>query len=473
MHESGGLRVGRCRRVGCKLALIAFLAVHAGPLDAGAEEAAGAAPENAVEATDAAAALRAALALESAGEPAQAAEAFREVAEAHEEIADHALRLQVRSLLAADRNVETIVAAQRFERLFPDSWLRDFVIRAEGDARAREGDGAGARLAYGRALERTKDPTVRAALLVALGDSLVGSGREREAADHFRTVWSQYAATPSAPEAERALVGLEGSLGRPLRPASAWQARCSALAEARRNEAALAACDTALARAKGEDARVDIANTRARVLFRLRRYPEATDAYAALPGKEASFWHARSLARSGRIEESIEAFESLAGNPGTTRGARSLFLAATLVVDDDPPRAAEMFRRVALEAPNASQRAAARWRLGWGAYRDGHYETALRQFARVEADTADPIEQLRARYWTARAGEALERDDAVTSLADLGAAFPYTYYGWRASERVTPNGSHASGDARARGPRGGESVLRPGGTHRDPARCRP
>jgi soluble lytic murein transglycosylase len=173
-------------------------------------------------------------------------------------------------------------------------------------------------------------------------------------------------------------------------------------------------------------------------LFRLRRYPEAEVAFADLgDGPEDRFWRARSLARSGRVAQSIGEFEKLSKGRFTVLAARSLFLSAILREDEaDCTRAMSSYVRVASKAPTPGLRAAARWRLGWCAYRDERYREAVEYFATLVKTIPDPLERLDARYWRARSLEKLGSPKAPDEFRALAIEYPLSYYGWRAASRV-------------------------------------
>lgn len=354
-------------------------------------------------------------------------------------LADHAERFRIEALAAGAHHEQVVAAAGRFTRQHDASPVVGFVWSALGDAHRALGLGDEARRAWRRALETSADPARTLALTLATAESFVAEGRFPEAAVVLLEIWRDQPALAGASEAERQLTRLESKLGRPLRGAVDWARRAQGLADAYHNEAALQACERAL-RQSGElhaSLRAELAVRRANLLFRLRRYPAAEKAYAALPQEPAHrLGRARSLARQGKNEASIAAFRALAGEARTTVGARALFLAATLLEDEDPEAAREAYQRVAWRAPSAEARNEARWRLAWAAYREGRSVRAEALLARVVADTADPLDALRARYWQARAQEASEPDAAREQLSALAQEFSFSYYGWRARQRL-------------------------------------
>jgi soluble lytic murein transglycosylase len=173
----------------------------------------------------------------------------------------------------------------------------------------------------------------------------------------------------------------------------------------------------------------------------MRRYPEAVDAFRALGDDDrmAVFWRAGSLARSGRIDESLATFARVARGADPELAARARFLSATLLEDTDLAAAEVAYREVERGAPSAAQRSAASWRLAWLAWRRGDVAVAASALERFAAETPDPAEQARGRYWLARAAERLGGSGGREQLARLANEEPFTYYGWRAGARAETN----------------------------------
>ena len=179
---------------------------------------------------------------------------------------------------------------------------------------------------------------------------------------------------------------------------------------------------------------------RARALFRARRYENASEAYAALlPDVEARFWHARSLARLGDIERSLEEFERVTRAPNEEFASWALYLMGTLHEDrGEMQKAIDAFRRAAGYAGFPDRARVALWREGWAQYRSGAYADARETFSQLVERLEDPLAQLRPRYWSARAA-ALSKNKKIghVELERIARAYPLTYYGWRARERLS------------------------------------
>ena len=382
--------------------------------------------------------LRSGIGALNSGQAERAAELFAAVARDHPIVADHADRLLITALLALSQYGAAVDLASEFDVAHADSPLRGEVLRLLGDAHSSLGDPAAARLAWQGARSEAPDAAARAALDLSIAESLERSERDSEASRAYLAVWSEAPTTEAARRAEEALDRLEGRSGSSLRTPLEFAKRARAFYAARANREALASFDRALERALPRNTRRDLQRERGFVLFRLRRYTEAAAAFAELGDEaDARFWRARSLARSGRIDQSLREFEQLAKGRFSVLAARSLFLAGMLR-EGEADRAGAMARyaRVASDAPTRGLRVAARWRLGWGAYREGRYREAVEHFAALLETIPDRLDRLSARYWRARSLEKLGAGEAGDEFRALATEYPFSYYGWRAAGRV-------------------------------------
>ena len=233
-----------------------------------------------------------------------------------------------------------------------------------------------------------------------------------------------------------ALGALERELGRSLRTASRTRERADVLFNARYNERALAAYDRALALGLESNAARRARRQRAHTLFRMRRYPEATEAFAALPRTgENRTAEARARARSGDVFGAAEELEVIAREVGGGQGAYAKLVAALLWDGEGrAERARPLFASLARGGSPRSR--SALWWLGWDAYRAGRYDAARTHFGKLARRERSLERELRARYWGARAAEQQGRDGASEEFAALARDYPLTYYGWRAGQRA-------------------------------------
>jgi len=382
--------------------------------------------------------LRAGIAALEGGEAGRAARLFAATAEDHPIVADHADRLWLKALLELSHHATAVHLASEFELAYPDSPLRGEVLRLLGDALEALDAPAAARDAWQRARREARNPETRAELDLSIAGSFERSRRDWEASQAYLAVWTEAPSSEAAATAEQALERLEARSGRSLRTPVQLVKRARALYAALANQEALACYDRAIAGNLPGNTRRELQRERAFTLFRLRRYPEAEAAFTELGGgRQDRFWRARSLARSGRVTDSIREFEKLSRGRFDVLAARSLFLGGTLREDEaDGSRAIASYVRVASKAPTRALRAAARWRLGWCAYRDERYREAAEHFAVLIETIPDPLERLGARYWRARSLENLAAPEAPDEFRALAIEYPLSYYGWRAAARV-------------------------------------
>jgi soluble lytic murein transglycosylase len=376
-------------------------------------------------------------------------------------IADHAELLRLRLLLASGRAAEAASGARAWS--YAGSPLEIEVAALLAEAEASRGDGPAARRAWRAALEARPTQERRASLQAALADSLERSGAAQAAASEWLTLWSEHPLAPEAAQAEARLAELESRLGRVLRTPHAWLERANALFEGRRNEGALAAYDRVLAARAAPAADQGAARVqRAHTLFRLRRYPEAAEAYAALsPLDEHRIARARAIARAGEPRRGADLLEEIGQRGRGEEATRAQFLAGVLFEDEgDADRARRLFALVA-NGGSAAWASQALWRLAWSAYRAGRYDEGIELLEKLAARETDPIERLRARYWRARAEARLGRaDQATRGFSAIAREYPLSYYGWRALEHLDGQAAETAVDAPAPAiARGGASLT--------------
>jgi soluble lytic murein transglycosylase len=382
------------------------------------------------------AALRAARELAADGKVRRAETLLTRVAERYPLIADYAEWLRLRILVEDERWRE---AANIGVWRHSESPLEADFARLLGDANAGLGDEVGARGLWDSARRASSDENEAAALLVAIARSYERTDDQAAAASAYLDVWANYPLAPVAGEATERLSELERELDRPLRNAEQERRRGDIFFEANRNQEALAAYDRALASDLLSPGDRGLAQRqRAETLFRMRRYKEAAEVFAALPqDDEVRIARARCFARSGDVEGAARALETIGRESRGEQAARANLLAGLLLDGEgETDRAQELFDVVVRTAGTSNWADEALWQLGWNAYRAGRFPEARGYFARLEARMQDPIAALRPRYWRARAAQRAGLAGHEAELAAIALSYPLSYYGWRASALV-------------------------------------
>jgi soluble lytic murein transglycosylase len=255
------------------------------------------------------------------------------------------------------------------------------------------------------------------------------------AASEYLGVWRRFPSTDAARIATLALDDLDARLAEPTRGAGEYRRRGDAFFRKRQNENALGAYERALELGGMSPAeRRRAQRQRAHTLFRMRRYPEATAAYAALPqNDELRIEMARARARAGDVPRAIEELQKLGRGRGR-HAARANLLAGLLAEGEgEHDQARKLFLEVA-QRGSGGLAAGAVWRLGWSMYLEGRFSQAIDYFDQLTTDEPT-LSGLRARYWRARARERLGRAGTQAEYQAIARDFPLSYYGIRAAGR--------------------------------------
>ncbi len=112
-------------------------------------------------------------------------------------------------------------------------------------------------------------------------------------------------------------------------------------------------------------------------------------------------------------------------------------LVRSAIDDLDYPSAYHLARHHGLTEGSGGY-AEAEWLAGWIALRQLDDPTAaLKHFQKLYASVRTPISLARATYWAGRAAEAADDTERAKLFYDLAAAYPTTYYGQLAAEKIT------------------------------------
>jgi soluble lytic murein transglycosylase len=344
-------------------------------------------------------------------------------------LSDYADYSRIRVLLENGRHTEAAAATRIAAKRYPESILAGTFSQLLGDALLAAGDETGAREAWQLALDQVPDEERKTALRSAI------------AASRARTETLHAGVEPEGPD-ETAIASparIEPRLlDAPVAPEELLRRADHTLAQGQ-SEEALALYQRAL---QGELSESD--QRRARMqsghcLFKLRRYEEARDTFASLaPDPEARFWYARTLARSERVESAIAEFEAVAEVATPELAGWSLYLAGRLLEDrGERVRAMALYREVTSREDLSERAIDALWRLGWSAYQSQDYTGARRTFLDMAGREQSPLGSLRPRYWAARSVEKTGQTEiGRQEFAKLASEHPFSYYGWRAMERL-------------------------------------
>ena len=176
---------------------------------------------------------------------------------------------------------------------------------------------------------------------------------------------------------------------------------------------------------------------------RLKQYDTARETFRALvkegvtESREASVWLARVYLRQGQGDKLLDLARTLPTSALSAEQKGQITLFAGIWLEDQGrfDDAIVRYRQVAKVGEPASQRAEARWRVGWVYYRMARYREAGDEL-RLLADQHDSDFEPQALYWTGRAAELSQQPHARDVFVQLCQRYVYTYYCQLARERI-------------------------------------
>ncbi len=193
-------------------------------------------------------------------------------------------------------------------------------------------------------------------------------------------------------------------------------------------------------------------------LFNLGRRPEA----AALLEKmvkehprdqrvaDALYWTGRSYSKLGESEKALAIFRKiLISYSGSEWADDALFITANIYRDaNDMKQALSLFGKLAQEHPGSRYADSAVWWQAWSYYGAGEYQKAEQKLQELATKYPRSFLVSQAFYWQGRAAEKNGSvQHAVAQFAKLLKRAPYSYYGYRASERLAAIGPLAAAKA--------------------------
>ena len=176
---------------------------------------------------------------------------------------------------------------------------------------------------------------------------------------------------------------------------------------------------------------------------RLKQYDQARETFRTVVKEggagsyEAWVWLARVYLRQGQGDKLLDLVTSLSTVPLSPEQKGQILMFAGMWLEDQGryDDAVVRYRQVAKVGEPASQRAEARWRVGWVYYRMARYGEASEEL-RLLADLHDSEFEPQALYWMARAAELSQQSHARDAYAQLCQRHIHSYYCHLARERI-------------------------------------
>ncbi|MHB8843562.1 MAG: lytic transglycosylase domain-containing protein [Nitrospirota bacterium] len=290
------------------------------------------------------------------------------------------------------------------------------------------------------------DQAVEAAL--GLGRSYAAAGDLPAAVRAYHDAAISYPASDCEEETEKALAALrERGAIVPIFTADELMTRGTNLFRALRYDRAIEAYRGALEADPAHPQKADILLRSGIALFHLGKRPEAASTLERLLTAglsdcrcdEALNWLGKSYSRLGLREEAVEAYLKLVRRyPESEWADDALFLAGNVHRDANDMRTAiKYYRRLVQEYPDSNRADSAIWWQGWSYYTTGDYRKAGETLQELVSRYPRSFLVNQALYWQGRAVEQSGgRAKALAYYRRVVNRGPYTYYGYRAQERL-------------------------------------
>jgi soluble lytic murein transglycosylase len=337
-------------------------------------------------------------------------------------------------------------ARQTFQTLQtngPIGYLTEAAGIREAECDEALGDQAAAAAIYER-LSKTKT-TAPDDVLMRLGKAARASGDTEKAAQAFARVYYEFPLSDLSPLASAELESLPNLQG--IAPGTSRYklelGRAERLFGSKRYAQARAAFEGLHHAAQGSDREI-VGLRLAECDYFLKRPRNARDGVRPFVGHaarqaEALFFYAVAVRDLGDHAEYLKTISTLTREFPTDSWSEEALnnLATHYIVQDEDDRADEAFRELYEKFPTGHYAERAAWKIGWWAYKNGHYEDTVRVFEKGAADFPRSDYRPSWLYWSGRAHEALKEKTLADARYTLAATdYLNSYYGRLAVKRL-------------------------------------
>ena len=364
------------------------------------------------------------------------------------ELADYALFTLAEYLYAKGDHASAINLYQRLISSYPASQLAARAALRRAQALYESGCYADAANAFEKVLSEFPRSEFAAEAGLALGRSCAEARDLDRAVRAFLDVSVKYPKNGNDAEVERALSGLK-LLGAavPKLTSDEWYERARNLFRAGQYDKAQESFSKALEANPTHPQRADILLKSGIALFNLGRRPEAASLLerllkARLPDcrcDEAMNWLGKSYSRLGLREEALEVFQRLVKTyPDSDWADDALYLSGNSYREaSDHKHAVRAYQQLVSQYPESSLADSSIWWQGWEYYTVGEYRKAAQAFQDLVKRYPRSWLVNQALYWQGRAAERSgDTGKAVSFYGKVLTRGPYTYYGYRAADRM-------------------------------------
>ncbi len=366
------------------------------------------------------------------------------------DLADYALFLLAGYDRSIDRPGSAAVLYQRLLNDYEGSLLASRASLARAQALSDQGSYADAAAAFERTMNDFPDSDEAPLAGLGLGRVLAAAGDLAGAAKAVLQVGIRYPAADREGEGEGerllAEIRARGGTVPPLTFDEQYE-RAGNQFRAMQYGRAVESFQALLEADSSYSQKADILLRTGIALYKLGRRAEAALVLdrllkAKLPDcrhAEALYWLGKSYSRLGQREEAVATYLRIVRSfPESERADDALYLAGNVYRDaNDTAKANAFYRRLAEEYPDSPLADSAIWWQGWASYAAADYAGAVRTLRKLVGRYPRSFLANQALYWEGRAEEQRgNRERAGSCYGRILRRGPYTYYGYRAAERL-------------------------------------
>lgn len=362
-------------------------------------------------------------------------------------LADYALFLLAEHFADRRRLSESVDLYHRLIENYPASSLVPKALARQGAVLLQAGRAGEAATVYRRVLAEFPLSDEAPAAGIGLGTALAAEGDLAASARELQNVLVRY---PGAPD-EEVTARLDELRTRgvtvPALTAEEHYERAKRLFRSAHHDKALASLTSALAAEPAPAHRADILLRSGISLYHLGRRAEAASLLERLLSArapdcrcdEALYWLGKSYSRLGLREDALASYGKLVRNyPDSEWADDALYHSGNVYRDaGDRKRSSAFYRRLADEYPDSQFADSALWWEGWELYSRGEHRKTIDALQELVRRYPRSFLVNQAVYWQGRAAERLgEHERAARYYERVLRRGPYTYYGYRAEERL-------------------------------------
>ncbi len=382
-------------------------------------------------------------------------------------MADYALFILAEYHYSNKRFSQAAVLYQQLTQRYPRSSLASRAAYRNAQALLESDAYAPAAEAFEKFVQDNPRSEFCADAGIGLGKALIADGEPARAVRALRDVQVKCPGTPAEPEVERSLAWFRSSgVEVPeLAPEELYE-RGKNLFRASQYDKAVETFTKLLALEPPYPEKPEVLLRAGISLFNLGRRTEAAAVLEKLLQDfprdqrvpEALYWLGRSYNKLGERDKGVLTFRKILDSySGSEWADDALFLTGNIYREaDDLKKALTFYRRLAAEYPGSRFADSAIWWEAWAFYSAGEYRKAEQTLQEIVLRYPRSFLVNQARYWQ---GRISEKTGSVAKAAgyyrQVQKRAPYTYYGYRAAERLA--GLRASDAAM----KTSESVLAP------------